>query len=360
MKKIYIFRISLFLIIFIIIFSALQYIYGMSYTEKTSLSSTIERYNSFYKEEENTLDGIFLGTSVVDRAFLAPIAWNQEKLKIYPLSTDSQQIILTNYIIEEALKTQNIDLVIFDLHGLRSSAFKVTETNIRRVTDNMKFSINRINAINYAFGVADSANAVNSNVEESYGLAKENSIEKLYYYFSFFKYHSRLNINYTDFITPESDIKGISKSGSFLVEEQEYPYITDSTIDLNSFQEEVLIDIINYCKEKNLKLLLTSTPSNFEVWEQEEINSAIKLAEKYNIDTVNFNTDDMYEKLDFDFKTDLYNSTHLNTRGAKKVTEYLASYINENFEFEKKSENSNSEWDKAYDEYIDFYESGWE
>lgn len=343
----------LFFILLIGVLSVLNHIYAMPYIEKRSLASTISRYNELYEEKENTWDGIILGRSVLDRAWVAPMAWNDYGMTLYPLSTDSQPIMLTKYIIEEVRKTQDIKLVVVEMQGIRKNALRVREVTIRRVTDNLAYSSNRIDAINAAFEYDLELRGKKSSIQKG---------GKWAYYVPFIKYHSRTDLNKYDFFHPVDDMKGVSQvaSGAFVVKEQIPSVLTDVSGELSSLQREILMDIIEYGKENGVEIMFTAVPSCLDITEQEEINAAFDLVEEYGCKTLNFNTDEMYKSIGFDFATDMYNTNHMNSTGARKVTSLLSKFIHDNYSFEdKRGQEAYSSWNKAYEKYVNFYEEGW-
>ncbi|WP_047834917.1 hypothetical protein, partial [Robinsoniella sp. RHS] len=61
-----------------------------------------DRYEAFYKREtKNSWDGALIGSSVVDRAWAAPLAWNEYGVALYPMSTDSLPLPFVTNLIEE-------------------------------------------------------------------------------------------------------------------------------------------------------------------------------------------------------------------------------------------------------------------
>ena len=93
---------------------------------------------------------------------------------------------------------------------------------------------------------------------------------------------------------------------------------------------------------------------------QGEINAAFEMAREYGQDVLNFNDERLYNELGMEFDSDYYNSMHLNSKGARKVTEYLGNYIAENYDFkDKRGQEEYKSWDEAYELYEQYYETGW-
>ena len=131
---------------------------------------------------------------------------------MYPLSTNMQRPVAAKYLVEEALKTQDPDLFIFEMKMWQAEDEQLINADkdkhmghTREVTDNMKYSLNRIRAINamvnedYADDAEDSENdeedAENDedNAENAVsgddGKVNED-MKRINFYFDIFKYHS--------------------------------------------------------------------------------------------------------------------------------------------------------------------------
>ena len=95
--------------------------------------------------------------------------------------------------------------------------------------------------------------------------------------------------------------------------------------------------------------------------EQIELNNIVQYLEGKGATVLNLNTEEKYKEIGVDFSGDFYNEGHMNSRGAAKYTEFLAGYLNENYDFEdKRGQEGYQGWDEAYEKYVKFYEEGWE
>ena len=60
------------------------------------------------------------------------------------------------------------------------------------------------------------------------------------------------------------------------------------------------------------------------------------------------------DELNLDYSTDFYNSKHVNIAGAKKVTTYLAQYIEDNYGLQSKlTDEQKQSWTDACDAWAD-------
>lgn len=333
------------------IFLGLNYVYGIPYENGTHMQETVKTYNGLYNEPENTWDGVILGTSITDRAWVAPTAWNEYGMTIYPLATDSQPINLSTDILDEVRKRQDIKLVVLELHGILG--MNAGEIRVRRVTDNMQSTIARIKTVNHALAFA----------EENFGEeSKLKDVDVLSLYFPFIKYHSRTDLRKDDFTHPGNETKGavVAKKLAFRSKPQKTPTLSTACGTLTETQTAFLDEFMEYADENGLEILFLSIPSGHKTAQQEVVNAALDYVAKKGYSTLNMNTEEVYEEIQLDFSTDLYNKKHLNSLGAQKTTKYLSRFIHENFDLtDKRGQEAYQSWDDAYETYMNIFNTEW-
>lgn len=98
-----------------------------------------------------------------------------------------------------------------------------------------------------------------------------------------------------------------------------------------------------------------ASPYSIDKERLSQINMAEKIIESRGYAVINFNTRDMIEELELDWKKDFYDPNHVNLAGAEKYTEFLAEYIAKNYKFEDhRYEEGYDSWHEAYDYYMDY------
>ena len=65
----------------------------------------------------------------------------------------------------------------------------------------------------------------------------------------------------------------------------------------------------------------------------------MRLAKENSLTYLDFNTEELSSKIEFDYSKDCENTNHLNIYGAEKVTNYIGKYISENYDIIDKREN---------------------
>ena len=128
----------LFLLIFVVLFC---YTFKILWISENSVSY-------FYDEPKNSLDVIYLGSSNAYIHFNSVLAYDLYGYTTGILSSPSQPIPLIKYLIKESQKYQTPSLYVIDITMFGYSLSSLTEGEIRHGIDTMKFSQNRIDAIN--------------------------------------------------------------------------------------------------------------------------------------------------------------------------------------------------------------------
>lgn len=329
----------------------------------------VTSFNEFYEEPRNTWDGVVLGTSCIDRGWAAPLAWNDYGMTVYDLATNGQPMILTTGLLDEIRKTQDVKFAIIDIRGVRVSCLTAKEAQIRRVTDAMKYSVNRQKMVKKVLDFYQdfyTSEEVRSTIGDENEDQKWKELDEESLYVPFLKYHSRweTGLDQSDFVNQISEMKGTFDSdiGPFDVGTVEEPKVcTDVTEKLLDSQKELLDEVIEYGKDTGLEILFVSMPVFTSKENQIELNNINHYLEEKGATVLNFNTEEKYKEVGLVFSEDFYNKHHMNSRGAMKFTKYLAGYLSEHYEFEdKRGREEYQDWDAAYEKYVKFYEEGWE
>lgn len=137
---------------------------------------TTATYTEFYKLEENSVDVFFLGSSNAAAGFIPQELYNNYGITSYNLGCEQQNMLISYYWLEEALKTQSPEVVILDCLMLfpfgEAGALNSGEECTRKALDYMKF------------GKAKSE-AVDAICQLDESLSKES------FYLTNIRYHSR-------------------------------------------------------------------------------------------------------------------------------------------------------------------------
>lgn len=308
------------------------------------------RFEEMYREEKNTWDGIIVGTSEADRAWSAPAAWEEYGMAVYPMSSDGNPFVLNVNIIEEVMKYQDLSFVAVELHGARGESLASNDIKIHRVTDHLKWSANRSDAIRRGIEYI-----------ETWCPEQELSFSmRAGLYFPIITYHSRLTrgeIYEGDLDHGETKMKGVYDARQYYMTNKIALEPYDEVAELLDLQKMLLDELMAYTKEKGIRLVFLKNPSDVPEEEQAGMNAMAEYAEQKGYPVLNFNDADVLEASGLDGNTDFYDDEHMNAKGSRIYTSYVAGYLKELMELEDhRGDERYQSWEDAAETYDAFYE----
>ena len=319
--------------------------------ELKNSSNYDKRFTTYRKLNEDTIDVAMIGTSGIDRYWIAPKAYEEYGMTTYTLTADAMPTWLYTNILDEVFTYQNPKLIVVDLRsfGQTNTEEDSMDARGRRVLDSMNFySLNRVKT---AFDVME---FMHENFEDKPRF-------DISYLLPYIKYHTMWSEDdYTiehNWGNKEHEYLSfyMSKTLSMQVDEREN-VVYDSEIykELDPIAEKSFYDLLDYAESKGVELLFVDTPQFKNETEMGRANTLIKMLEENGIKYINYcETDEegnfLYD-LNLDPKTDFYNAGHTNYYGAEKFTDVFAKYLNENYELADHREDPvvQEQWDGVY------------
>ncbi len=300
------FKVILFIVIFLIILSLL---WKILIRKGDGFGSDV---SSFYNIEENTLDLIFFGSSHCYSTFSPYILEEKTGLKSYNFSTQQQPINITYHFMIEALKTQKPKYFVLETRMFAIDDEYMEEGVVRDALDKMKMSPNKIAAINESV---------------------ENPEERTSYYINIIKYHSRfMEIGFEEIknaiqgkTVDNKGFVGLPAGTDVYLDNSSVLGITETT-ELTNKNLQFFNQIIELCKQNNITLILAKSPCILTEQDVMHYNTVKKIAEENNLQYIDYNM--MFDELGFSFPEDFYDYGHLSKSGAEKVTNNFAEYVN--------------------------------
>lgn len=291
----------------------------------------------FYEEPKNSLDVVFMGNSDVYRGISPIVLWDEYGIASYNFVSSGQRMWTAYYLMVECLKYQKPDLIVLNMDSAFNESSS-SESNYRKVFDNMKLSKNKINAI----------------TDSSFRNSKK---EMLTYILPLARFHSRWNelkdYDFQDaFKSEKYDFKGMDlcvdvKSYNF---DNEYMKKDHSEEKIGSKCSKYLEKMVKLCKDNNIELLLIEIPSA-ESWSYDLSNKTQEFADKHDLKFIDMNLN--YKDFGFDWKTDTPDGgDHLNVYGAEKVSKYIGKIIQEEYNIpNRKNDENYKSWYKSSELY---------
>lgn len=284
------------------------------------------KYYDFYQQEQD-FDVLFLGTSHVLNAVYPMELWRDYGIVSYNMANHSENICTNYWQLRNALDHTSPKVVVIDLYAIDGDS-KVNEKYLHNFTDAMPLSLTKVEM-------------VNDLLEPS---------KRVEYLFNFSLYHSRWEELGAEDIRPATGLeKGAELREEIAVNEppvlipkEEY----DATDRLN---KRYLQKIIDLCNEKGIEVVLMYVPYTMPESHQWVANWGYVCAQENQIPYLNF----VYEELAINYATDCADiAHHLNSSGARKVTDYLGSFLTENYGLpDRRSDAAYSFWNQDYEEY---------
>lgn len=330
-------------------------------------SNDLRSLNAFPKFEENTIDGVALGTSVVKYGFVPTAAYDKTGVAIALLGTSLQPFGATIPLLKYAKKTQNIKFAVIDIHGLRSAAVKdsIVPAKIQNLYLNIPSRIEGYKMLPDLFDYVERAYDYYGKPESKSQVINRHDT---FWYLPFISFHSRWQdggLSKGDFVSLEPRFLGAYnvKARVFSTTDcSQYLDCWDYEItDIDDFQKNELQLLFDYLKESGIRPLFINMPSFRDKEEQQENASLIAYCKAQGYDAVDFCTTEMLEELSLNTESDFLNRGHLNSKGAVKFSKYLAKYLSENgfSTTSHKGQEGYEIWKSGSKEYKKFYKKGW-
>ncbi|WP_026835253.1 hypothetical protein [Eubacterium xylanophilum] len=243
----------IFLTILVISLLIINHVLEAKYILKNTNWPTTSSYRQFYNMEKNSVDVLFLGSSVTVNAFIPQEIYNNFGIRSYNLGSEQQSIFLSYYWLKEALRFQKPKVVVLDakfmVNNHPEEVINTTEGLARKCLDPMKWS-----------GVK--AEAVHNLCQ------LDESQSELSYYLTNIRYHARwTELQEYDFesdLVDKSPLKGYAPIKSL----GPNSYTTYEKKDSNArakfvpLMQEYLDKTVKLCKENNIKFILVDLPGN--------------------------------------------------------------------------------------------------
>lgn len=296
----------------------------------------------FYDIPNDTLDAVYIGSSIAYLFSCPSWAWNQYGVAMYPFASGGQPISAARYLIEEARKKQPDALYIINVPAYLSVGPTTDAVTNHLMCDYIPLSSEKFNLIqNAVYG-------------EGGGIS---ILDKLEYFFPLIRYHTRWSqLLKEDFRKLEDDLKG-NVYPPFLEVRNDY---SDACVEssrrepLTDAQEKCFRELFDYCTSNQVKCLFVISP--IVVKDKlilARLNTFCDICQAEGFPVVNMMND--WRAVGIDWEYDYLNETHVNIHGAIKTTDYLLKYLIAHYPFtDKRGSKTYGEWDRAYELYSEF------
>lgn len=294
----------------------------------------------FYLQDKNEIQVIGFGTSHIVHCLSPMRMYDNYGITSFVCGAPNQMIETAYYVLDDVYKRQKPEVIILDTGNFFYSDGSRIAKN-RAVLEQMILSENKF--------MLSHALACYTNDEY------KNTIS---YLFPFVTYHSRWKeLTRDDLFLFEYN--GMTKGqtiGNQIYTKEIYKntFLPDDTSDIEAQtitdrNKEYIVKFKELCDKNGSRLIFISTPS--KKWDYSKEKAIVELSEELGIEYINLFLEDG-SILEYD--RDMNDENHVNTRGAEKVTDYLAKYLIENCEVESNGKvNDFDEAEGYYEKYME-------
>ncbi len=315
------------IIIFILILLFIIFFAGVFFRpEKSTGQDEFNALYGFYQQPENTIETIFLGASQVQMGIIPTYLYEKYGLCSYNLGTGSQPLAASYYWLKESFShhSESLSTVVLEVSMLRRDPEK---SRYELPFDYMKYSKNRIEGT-WSF--------------------TDNYSDFIIHMLPLLRYHDRwTGLKRIDFYK-ESDLYKKYTRGYFyntkntLYDQSidEIPVLTpfskkintDEPVKFNDKSIDYLGQIIEFCSENDINLVLVRFPTlrGKNNWNSRDSDYLSELATENELFFVDFNFSPYYDELmdlGYDMLLCSYDDNHPNHYGAKIISDYLGKYL---------------------------------
>lgn len=311
----------------------------------------------FYNQQPNTLDVIFIGTSQIYSGYNNPMAFHEYGISSYNFSTGSMPFAAVKYLIREVEKRQKPSLYVIDLRDVVETT--TDSGSILRVTAFMPWSKNKIE--------------VAKNILDIYNISQSSLWDYLFIYPFFHSRWKELLNNYESSINNgnEINIPIISKyenEKKNIISHKGYlnywydingwqskisdynNYYTKEILSLPKQQQQVLVDLCEFCLGLQAKVLFINSPSVHYPELYAKINDAVQIVNSYGFDYF----DGIRSNVELGIvPEDWFDGGHLNAYGSDKFTRFLSEFILDNYQLsDHRNDPLYNTWEEEYNEIL--------
>lgn len=279
----------------------------------------------FYEEPNNTIETIFLGSSVTVNGIIPMELYEKYGISSYNLGTEQQPMLASYYWLEEAyrLHSDTLDTVVLDVSMMRRTP---DEAFFHKALDAMQLSKVKYHAV------------------KEYTDDFKKMLSELIPVLS---YHDRWkSLADSDFLKMDYDAELYTRGYNYnagrylsyigdatLIAQP--PYLEDAQAGetvLDSYSLLYLKRMMQFCAAHEIRFVLMKTPIFSDAswargWTSADHNAVQKIADSYQLDFFDFNFWPYIDEIEYSNATDTFDGYHLNYSGARKLTSWFGRYL---------------------------------
>ena len=282
-----------------------------------------------YYDEPKNHNVIFVGDCELYENIVPATLWEEYGINSYIRGSAQQLIWQSYYLMEETLKYEKPDVIVFNVLSMKYNEPQ-NEAYNRMTLDGMRWSSSKIKDI------------------EASMTDEEHFID---YVFPLLRFHSRYSELDSDDIKYLFSADSVSYNGYYMRADvkaaENVP--TGRPLDNYTFGDTAyyyLDKMVELCAENDVELVLVKAPSLYPYWYDEWDEQMVDYAAAHGLKYYNFL--DVTDEIGLDFTQDTYDGgLHLNYWGATKLSHYFGNILSTecNLTDMRSDAQLSSEWD---------------
>lgn len=262
-----------------------------------------------YYDEVKDHDVVFIGDCEVYENVSPALLWQDYGINSYIRGSAQQLIWQSYYLLEDTLRYEKPDVVVFNVLSLKYNEPQ-NEAYNRMTLEGMKWSPSKVKSIKA------------SMTEE------ENFLD---YVFPILRYHSRITELTADDFRYMFKTRKVSHNGYYMrVDVKAAEGVPTGKIlpdySFGSNAVSYLDKMRELCENEGVQLVLMKAPSLYPYWYDEWEQQVRDYADKYGLLYVNYL--ELADEIGIDYSTDTYDGgLHMNLSGAEKLSHHLGSVL---------------------------------
>ena len=265
-----------------------------------------------YYDEPKNHNVIFVGDCELYENIVPATLWEEYGINSYIRGSAQQLIWQSYYLMEETLKYEKPDVIVFNVLSMKYNEPQ-NEAYNRMTLDGMRWSSSKIKDI------------------EASMTDEEHFID---YVFPLLRFHSRYSELDSDDIKYLFSADSVSYNGYYMRADvkaaENVP--TGRPLDNYTFGDTAyyyLDKMVELCAENDVELVLVKAPSLYPYWYDEWDEQMVDYAAAHGLKYYNFL--DVTDEIGLDFTQDTYDGgLHLNYWGATKLSHYFGNILSQN------------------------------
>lgn len=264
-----------------------------------------------YYDEPRGHDVIFVGDCELYENISPMVLWEEYGINSYIRGTAQQLIWQSYYLMEETLRYEKPDVMVFNVLSMKYDEPQ-KETYNRMTLDGMRWSGSKINSIRASM------------------LEEESFVD---YLFPLLRYHSRWKELGAEDFTYFWNRDPVTHNGYYMrvdvLPAENVPEgraLADYRFGDNAYF--YLDKMVELCEKHDVELVLVKAPSLYPYWYEEWDQQMEDYAREHGLKYYNFL--EVTDEIGLDFSEDTYDGgLHLNLSGAEKLASYFGKILSE-------------------------------